>query len=53
MPLDEFTEDSWSKLVKGDDQIPVGFSGQAFDAFEKKRQEMFQGMTKMVKERGH
>lgn len=53
MPLDEFTKDSWSKLVKGEEQIPVGFVQAAFDKFETTRQDMFQGMVKMVKERGH
>lgn len=53
MPLDEFTEASWSKLVKGEEQIPVGFVQDAFDKFEGTRQQMFQGMVKMVKERGH
>ncbi|KAF2874391.1 short-chain dehydrogenase/ reductase-like protein [Massariosphaeria phaeospora] len=50
MPLDEFTEDSWAKLVKGDDQIPVGFAEAAFEKFENARQESFQQMAKQVKE---
>ncbi|KAI8935414.1 hypothetical protein NX059_007994 [Plenodomus lindquistii] len=44
MPLAEFIDETWSKLVKGDEQIPVGFCAQAFDGFENKRQEMFQNM---------
>lgn len=42
MPLKEFTEETWSKLVNGDEQIPVGFAVKAFDGFENKRQEMYQ-----------
>ncbi|USP81538.1 Short-chain dehydrogenase/ reductase protein [Curvularia clavata] len=41
MPLDEFTDEAWKGLVEGKDQIPVGFSNQAFDAFENKRQELW------------
>lgn len=41
MPLEEFTNEAWSGLVEGKEQIPVGFSAKAFDAFENKRQEMF------------
>jgi short-subunit dehydrogenase involved in D-alanine esterification of teichoic acids len=51
MPLDQFTEESWAKLVKGDEQIPVGMSAGLFDKFEHKRQEAFNQMVKMVKER--
>jgi short-subunit dehydrogenase involved in D-alanine esterification of teichoic acids len=53
MPLDEFTEKSWAKLVAGDEQIPVGFVEQAFEKFEKSRQETFHTMTKMAKEKGN
>lgn len=53
MPLGEFTEDSWAKLVKGDEQIPVGFVEGAFEKFENARQEVFAFMTKSVRERGH
>ncbi|KAL1799535.1 hypothetical protein ACET3X_003572 [Alternaria dauci] len=41
MPLSEFTDEAWKGLVEGKDQIPVGFVGKAFDAFENKRQEMY------------
>ncbi|KAF1940322.1 short-chain dehydrogenase/ reductase-like protein [Clathrospora elynae] len=48
MPLDEFTRDAWAGLVEGKEQIPVGFVTKAFENFENKRQEMFNGfMTKM------
>lgn len=52
MPIDEFTENSWAKLVKGDEQIPVGFVETAFERFEKSRQETFHMMANMVKARG-
>ncbi|CAO2655691.1 Nn.00g044940.m01.CDS01 [Neocucurbitaria sp. VM-36] len=44
MPLEEFTEETWGKLIKGDEQIPVGFSAKAFETFEEKRQELFHGL---------
>ena len=53
MPLAEFTETSWSRLVKGDEQIPVGFAVPMFEDFEKARQEAFANMTKQVREGGH
>lgn len=49
MPLEEFTKESWAGLVEGKEQIPVGFSKDAFDKFEMTRQEMFQGMVKSMK----
>lgn len=52
MPLKEFTEDSWAKLVRGDEQIPVGFVEGAFEKFENRRQEVFGFMTKQVREGG-
>ncbi|KAF2203351.1 short-chain dehydrogenase/ reductase-like protein [Delitschia confertaspora ATCC 74209] len=42
IPLDEFTNDSWTKLVNGDENIPVGTSVNLFDAFEHTRQQTFQ-----------
>lgn len=44
MPLDEFTDVAWAGLLAGKEQIPVGFVGKAFEAFENKRQDMFHGM---------
>ncbi|KAK5075845.1 hypothetical protein LTR70_009949 [Exophiala xenobiotica] len=49
MPLDEFTNDAWKGLSEGKDQVPVGTAVKAFEGFEKKRQEMYQGMAQMVK----
>jgi short-subunit dehydrogenase involved in D-alanine esterification of teichoic acids len=48
MPLDEFTETSWERLVKGDEQIPVGFVGKAFETFENSRQQVFQSMVQRM-----
>ncbi|CAI6313843.1 unnamed protein product [Periconia digitata] len=47
MPLAEFTEDSWARFVKGDEQVPVGFVEKAFETFENKRQEVFHKMNKL------
>lgn len=41
MPLDEFTDAAYRGLIEGLDQIPVGMSKKIFDAFETKRQEIF------------
>jgi short-subunit dehydrogenase involved in D-alanine esterification of teichoic acids len=41
MPLDEFTDEAYRGLIEGLDQIPVGISKMIFDAFETKRQEIF------------
>ena len=41
MPLDEFTDEAYRGLIEGLDQIPVGMSKKIFDAFETKRQEIF------------
>lgn len=49
MPLEEFTEEAWAKLVNGDEQIPVGFVTKVFEAFEDKRQEMFKGFMLNMK----
>lgn len=53
MPLDEFTEQSWSKLVKGDEQIPIGMSAELFKLFEETRQERFLKVAEMMKAMGH
>jgi len=52
IPLEQFVEESWAGLSKGDEQIPVGSakSGYKPDGFETKRQEAFQGMTKQIAE---
>ncbi|PVH99555.1 short-chain dehydrogenase/ reductase-like protein [Periconia macrospinosa] len=45
MPLKDFTEQSWAKFVNGDEQVPIGFVEGAFQAFENKRQEVFQQLV--------
>ena len=48
MPLKDFTEETWGKLIKGDEQIPVGMTTAVFDGFETKRLDMFyERLTKM------
>lgn len=43
MPLDEFTNETWEGLQKGDEQIFVGdFPKEAWPAFEQERQKIFQ-----------
>jgi len=52
IPLEQFVEEAWAGLSKGDEQIPVGSSKAGYkpDGFETKRQEAFQGMTKQIAE---
>lgn len=50
MSLKDFTEESWAKLVRGEEQIPVGISVGLFNGFEKSRQESFHKMAEMVKQ---
>lgn len=50
MPLKEFTEESWAKLVEGEDQIPVGMSKKYYDGFEQTRQEWFHKVADMMKQ---
>ncbi|KAJ5684208.1 uncharacterized protein N7477_000553 [Penicillium maclennaniae] len=48
MPLQQFVDETWTKLSSGEDQIPVGSAKEVFDAFEIKRQEAYQSMTEML-----
>lgn len=48
MPLQEFVDEVWTRLSNGEDQIPVGSAKDIFEAFEVKRQEMYQQMTEML-----
>lgn len=48
MPLQEFTDEVWERLVKGEDQIPVGSAADIFHAFETKRQDLYQQMTELL-----
>lgn len=49
MPLDAFTDEAWSGLAKGEDQIPVGDAKDEFNSFELKRQEVYQSKTEYMK----
>lgn len=48
MPLQEFIDEVWSRLESGEEQIPVGSAKDIFNAFELKRQELYQQMTAML-----
>ncbi|KAI9929537.1 hypothetical protein AWENTII_009278 [Aspergillus wentii] len=48
MPLNEFVDETWNRLLRGEDQIPVGSAKDIFEAFEVKRQELYKGMTEML-----
>ncbi|KAJ5605218.1 hypothetical protein N7510_010372 [Penicillium lagena] len=45
MPLQEFIDEMWARLSNGEDQILVGSAKDVFNAFETKRQELYQQMT--------
>ncbi|KAL4749397.1 hypothetical protein BDW72DRAFT_204760 [Aspergillus terricola var. indicus] len=48
MPLDEFTDEVWARLRDGEEQIAVGSAREIFEAFESKRQGLYEEMTKML-----
>jgi short-subunit dehydrogenase involved in D-alanine esterification of teichoic acids len=49
MPLNEFTDEAWSGLEKGEEQIVIGLLGKkAADTWEKERQESFHQLAKMA-----
>lgn len=48
MPLDEFTEQAYAGLAAGKEQVAIGMAAHAFDAFEVKRQELFQEMVRRI-----
>ncbi|KZF18944.1 NAD(P)-binding protein [Xylona heveae TC161] len=41
MPIDQFVEETYAGLAAGKEQIPVGPAKDVFEAFEKKRQELY------------
>jgi hypothetical protein len=43
------TEQTMSKLLAGEDQIPVGMSNIAFNTWEQQRQQQFHKMVEMMK----
>ncbi|OCK77673.1 short-chain dehydrogenase/ reductase-like protein [Lepidopterella palustris CBS 459.81] len=49
MPLDEFIEESWEGLVRGEEQIAVGMAATAFNGFEALKQATFHKMNDMIK----
>ena len=48
MPLQEFVDEVWDRLIKGEEQIPVGSARDIFNAFEIKRQELYHDMTELL-----
>jgi short-subunit dehydrogenase involved in D-alanine esterification of teichoic acids len=48
MPLQEFVDEVWERLVQGEEQIPVGSARDIFSAFEIKRQELYHDMTELL-----
>lgn len=51
MPLDEFTEEAWKGLERGDEDIPVGTSwkGFGFEGVEMSRKKLFGEMMEKMK----
>ncbi|KAL4971248.1 hypothetical protein BDW66DRAFT_155848 [Aspergillus desertorum] len=48
MPLSEFIGEVWERLRDGEEQVAVGSARDIFDAFERKRQELYEEMTRML-----
>jgi short-subunit dehydrogenase involved in D-alanine esterification of teichoic acids len=48
MPLQEFVDEVWRRIVEGEDQIPIGSAKDIFNAFENKRQELYHDMTELL-----
>ncbi|KAI9813191.1 MAG: hypothetical protein M1832_006363 [Thelocarpon impressellum] len=48
MPLDEFTDEAYDGLVRGNDEIPVGQAKEWYASFEPKRQEAYQDFLKAM-----
>lgn len=48
MPLAEFTEETWTALVEGKDQIAVGSAKEIYDAFEGRRQVAYGNLTEAL-----
>lgn len=48
MPLQEFIDEIWDRLVQGEEQIPIGSARDVFNAFEVKRQELYRDMTELI-----
>ncbi|KAJ5724517.1 hypothetical protein N7493_006245 [Penicillium malachiteum] len=48
MPLQEFVDEVWTCVSNGEDQIAIGSAKDIYEAFELKRQELYQAMTEML-----
>jgi short-subunit dehydrogenase involved in D-alanine esterification of teichoic acids len=48
MPLQEFIDEVWRQLCRGEEQVVVGSAREIFEAFEIKRQELYYQMTEML-----
>lgn len=45
MPLDQFTDEAYAGLAACKDEVPVGGAVGWYDAFEGRRQEVFNGIV--------
>ncbi|RDW72676.1 putative short-chain dehydrogenase/oxidoreductase [Aspergillus mulundensis] len=48
MPLDEFVSEVWERLSQGEEQVAVGSARDIYEAFEVKRQGLYEEMTRML-----
>jgi len=49
MPLDEFTDETWTGLLAGKDDIPIGpICKQYYEAVENERRRMYEGLVKAI-----
>ncbi|KAL4997094.1 hypothetical protein BDV10DRAFT_202001 [Aspergillus recurvatus] len=48
MPLGEFVDEMWESLRNGEEQVAVGSAKDIFEAFEVKRQGLYEEMTRML-----
>lgn len=49
MPLDDFTEEAYQGLVKGDEEVPVGMAKGWYNVIETPRREQFQQLMSFFK----
>lgn len=49
MPLKDFTDETFSGLENGNEQIPIGPAKKWFSSFEAERQQTFKEYTEMIK----
>ncbi|KEF52594.1 uncharacterized protein A1O9_11437 [Exophiala aquamarina CBS 119918] len=48
MPLDEFTDEAFTGLANGDENVVIGMSQMAWEAFELKRQDIFKRLLALT-----